>query len=78
MQPESMHEHSHRYTKWEHPFPVGDVVSFFLARHFGPLVRANGVLSKRAATLFMPTPPVTERGPLKLVAATLQRQSSAV
>ena len=33
------------YTKWEYPFPVGDVVDFF-AQHFGPIVRANGVLSE--------------------------------
>ena len=34
------------YTKWEYPFPVGDVVDFF-AQHFGPIVRANRALSHK-------------------------------
>ena len=33
------------YSKWRYPFPPSDVVDFF-ARHFGPVVRANGALGE--------------------------------
>jgi SAM-dependent methyltransferase len=34
------------YSKWSYPFPASDVVDFF-ARHFGPVVRANGALGEQ-------------------------------
>lgn len=35
------------YSDWEYPFPPSGVVDFF-AQHFGPVVRANGVLGDEA------------------------------